>query len=135
MGFRKGKKARFGGAKWRPEKLSTIAPAGAQHSGGHSHGIPITGSRPGALRRSVDVPAAAAGQARRRAYRRMKTKAYAVSQRVRKRVEEIFGWMKTVGDLARTRFVGRWKILQEMLVTGAAYNLLRLVRLTTPATG
>jgi transposase len=76
-----------------------------------------------------------AGQARRRAWRRMKTKGYAISQRVRKRVEEIFGWMKTVGDLARTRFVGRWKILQEMLVTGAAYNLLRLVRLTTPATG
>jgi len=43
-----------------------------------------------------------AGQARRRAWRRMKTKGYAISQRVRKRVEEIFGWMKTVGDLART---------------------------------
>jgi len=71
----------------------------------------------------------AAGQARRRAWRRMSTKAYATSQRVRKRVEEIFGWMKTVGDLARTRFVGRWKIHLEMLVTGAAYNLLRLVRL------
>ena len=75
-----------------------------------------------------------AGQARRRAYRRMKTKGYAVSQRLRKRVEEIFGWMKTVGDLARTRFVGRWKILQEMLVTGAAYNLLRLVRLVPAET-
>ena len=71
-----------------------------------------------------------AGQARRRAARRMKTKAYAISQRLRKRVEEIFAWMKTVGDLARTRFVGRWKIRLEMLVTGAAYNLLRLVRLT-----
>jgi len=70
-----------------------------------------------------------AGQARRRAYRRMKTKGYAISQRLRKRVEEIFAWMKTVGDLARTRFVGRWKIRLEMLVTGAAYNLLRLVRL------
>ncbi|HUW99522.1 MAG TPA: IS5 family transposase [Phycisphaerae bacterium] len=73
-----------------------------------------------------------AGQARRRATRRMKTKAYAISQRLRKRVEEIFGWMKTVGDLARTRFVGRWKIRLEMLVTGAAYNLLRLVRLAPP---
>jgi transposase len=70
-----------------------------------------------------------AGQARRRAHRRMKTKAYAISQRLRKRVEEIFAWMKTVGDLTRTRFVGRWKIRLEMLVTGAAYNLLRLVRL------
>jgi transposase len=74
----------------------------------------------------------AGGQARRRAWRRMKTMGYAISQRLRKRVEEIFGWMKTVGDLARTRFVGRWKILQEMLVTGAAYNLLRLGRLKPP---
>src|SRR6202171_1208075 len=31
---------------------------------------------------------------------------YAVSQRVRKRVEEIFGWMKTVGGLRRTRYRG-----------------------------
>ncbi|MCX5648048.1 MAG: transposase [Planctomycetota bacterium] len=73
-----------------------------------------------------------AGQARRRAHRRMKTKAYAIGQRLRKRVEEIFAWMKTVGDLARTRFVERWKIRLEMLVKGAAYNLLRLVRLTPP---
>jgi hypothetical protein len=31
---------------------------------------------------------------------------YAVSQRVRKRVEEIFGWMKTVGGYRKTRFRG-----------------------------
>ena len=67
--------------------------------------------------------------ARQRAQRRMQTRGYQISQRIRKRVEEIFGWFKTVGGLARTRFVGRWKILQEMLVTGAAYNLLRLARL------
>jgi len=70
-----------------------------------------------------------AGQARRRAKQRQKNKGYQLSQRIRKRVEEIFGWFKTVGTLARTRFVGRWKIGQEGLITGAAYNLLRLVRL------
>jgi len=31
---------------------------------------------------------------------------YAVSQRIRKRVEEIFGWMKTVGGFRRTRYGG-----------------------------
>ena len=61
----------------------------------------------------------------------MKTKGYTISQRVRKRVEEIIGWMKTVGGLARTRFVGRWKLAQEALMTGAAYNLLRMARLET----
>ena len=32
---------------------------------------------------------------------------YAVSQRIRKRVEEIFGWMKTIGGFRRTRYRGR----------------------------
>jgi len=53
----------------------------------------------------------------------------AISQRVRKRIEEIFGWCKTVGRLARTRLIGRWKITQEVLLTVSAYNLVRLVRL------
>lgn len=68
---------------------------------------------------------------RQKAVQRMTTKGYAISQRIRKRVEEIFGWAKTVGRMARTRFVGRWKIAQEQLITGAAYNLLRLARLKT----
>jgi len=67
--------------------------------------------------------------ARDQARQRMRTKGYQISQRIRKRVEEIFGWFKTVGGLARARLVGRWKIAQEMLMTGAAYNLLRLARL------
>ncbi|MHC4092844.1 MAG: IS5 family transposase [Planctomycetota bacterium] len=75
--------------------------------------------------RGGDKPA----EARRRAKRRMKTQGYAISQRVRKRVEEIFGWCKTIGQLARTRFVGRWKIKLAGQVTAAAYNLLRMARL------
>ncbi len=69
------------------------------------------------------------GAARRRARRRMTTKRYALSQRLRKRVEEMIGWMKTVAGLARARFVGRWKISQAAQIVGAAYNLLRLARL------
>ena len=52
----------------------------------------------------------------------------AVSQRVRKRVEEIFGWWKTIGGLARAWFIGRWKLQQQAEITAAAYNLLRLAR-------
>lgn len=89
---------------------------------------PHTPIRDGPLRATDD-----AGQARRRARRRMKRIGYAISQRVRKRVEEIFGWLKTVGGMARTRFVGRWKIGQELLASGAAYNLLRLTRLRPAA--
>jgi transposase len=72
----------------------------------------------------------AAVRARRRARQRQRTRGYQISQRIRKRVEEIFGWCKTVGLLARTRLVGRWKITQDMMITGAAYNLLRLANLT-----
>lgn len=69
------------------------------------------------------------GAARQRALKRMKTKAYAISQWIRKRAEEIYGWCKTVGHLARTRLVGRWKILQEAQITAAAYDLLRMAKL------
>jgi len=70
-----------------------------------------------------------AGWARRRAFGRSRTKGYAISQRIRKRVEQIIGWSKTVGRLARTRFLGHERIEMEALITGAAYNLLRMTRL------
>ena len=85
------------------------------------------------VRRGRIVATDAGGYARRRARRRAWTKGYAISQRVRKRVEEIFGWAKTIGGLARTRFVGRWRILQQTLITASAYNLLRIAKLR-PAT-
>ena len=69
------------------------------------------------------------GKARQRALERMKTAAYSISQRIRKRVEEIYGWCKTVAHLARVRLVGRWKILQEAQITAAAYNLVRMAKL------
>ena len=67
--------------------------------------------------------------ARRRAKHRQKTKGYQTSQRIRKRVEETFGWTKMIGGLKRSRHVGRWKIYQQALVVNAAYNLLRMARL------
>lgn len=68
-------------------------------------------------------------QARRRAKQCKNTVGYQISQRIRKRAEEIIGWMKTLGGLARARFVGRWKIEQQILITASAYNLLRIARL------
>ena len=59
---------------------------------------------------------------------------YLVSQRKRKRIEEIFGWMKTVGGLKRSRFVGIAKTQLAAYMVGAAYNLLRMARLQ-PTTG
>lgn len=55
---------------------------------------------------------------------------YQVSQRLRKRVEEIFGWMKTVGGLRKTRYRGRARTWSAAYLVAAAYNLLRVSRLT-----
>lgn len=54
---------------------------------------------------------------------------YAVSQRVRKRVEEIFGWTKTVANFRRTRYKGKPRTEMASRLVGAAYNLLRIARL------
>ena len=54
---------------------------------------------------------------------------YAVSQRIRKRIEETFGWMKTVGGLRKTRYRGRERVQMHAYLVGAAYNLLRIARL------
>ena len=51
---------------------------------------------------------------------------YAVSQRMRKRVEEIFGWIKTVGNLRKTRHRGRRRVDWMFAFTAAAYNLVRM---------
>jgi transposase len=72
-------------------------------------------------------------RARRRARRRQKTKRFKVAQKVRKRVEEIIGWDKVVGGMRRSRHVGRWKILQQVLLVNAAYNLIRMARLGAQA--
>ncbi len=69
------------------------------------------------------------GDARRRMLRRMKTLGYRISQKARKKVEQIFGWLKQPGGLRKVRHVGRWKIQQVAYLWGAAYNLLRLAHL------
>jgi IS5 family transposase len=55
---------------------------------------------------------------------------YAISQRLRKRVEEIFGWMKTVGNLRKTRHRGEERVGWVFTLTATAYNLVRIRNLT-----
>jgi len=51
---------------------------------------------------------------------------YDVSQRLRKRVEEIFGWGKEVGPIRKTKFRGKDRVGFQMLLTLAGYNLIRM---------
>ena len=55
---------------------------------------------------------------------------YAISQRVRKRIEEAFGWMKTIGGLRKTRYRGRERVQMHAYLVGAAYNLVRIAKLS-----
>ncbi|MGH8390496.1 MAG: IS5 family transposase [Pseudomonas sp.] len=56
-------------------------------------------------------------------------KSYAVSQKKRKRVEEIFGWLKTYGGLRKTRFIGQARVQLHATLAACAYNLLRMAKL------
>jgi len=67
--------------------------------------------------------------ARTRMRERLESVGYQISQRCRKKIEEYFGWMKTVAGLGRSRWVGRWKLQQQLELTAAAYNLVRMRKL------
>ena len=61
--------------------------------------------------------------------RTLKSKSYQISQRCRKKVEEIFGWMKTVGGFRKTRYKGIARTGLCAYIVGAAYNLVRMSKL------
>jgi transposase len=54
---------------------------------------------------------------------------YVVSQRIRKRIEEAFGWAKTVAGLRKARHRGLPKVDWQFTLAMAAYNLVRLPKL------
>ena len=59
---------------------------------------------------------------------------YTASQRKRKRVEEVFGWMKTVALQRKTRFRGTERVGWMFTLAAAAYNLVRMRNLQTATT-
>lgn len=58
---------------------------------------------------------------------------YATSQVIRKRVEEIFGWSKSIGGLTQVKLRGLAKVKALFTFALAAYNLVRLPKLLAPA--
>ena len=51
---------------------------------------------------------------------------YEISQRKRKRIEECFGWMKTIGLMRKTRHKGTARVGWMFVFTAAVYNLVRI---------
>ncbi len=58
---------------------------------------------------------------------------YALSQLIRKQVEEAFVWMKTVGGLRQTRYRGRLRVQMHAYLVATAYNLIRMAKLSAAA--
>ena len=87
------------------------------------------------LRTMKVTPHVAQNTARRSAIDRRTTRhpGYAASQRIRKRIEEAFGWIKTVAGQAKTRFRGLERVGFAFTVAAAAYNLVCLPRLLAGA--
>jgi hypothetical protein len=87
----------------------------------------------GKLRKRKIMPHVAANTTRRGGSamdgRTTRHPGYQISQRMRKKVEEIFGWMKTIGGFRRTRVKGEDRTRLTGWFVGAAYNLLRMARL------
>lgn len=60
---------------------------------------------------------------------------YAISLRVRKRIEEVFGWMKVQAGTAKTKLRGLAKVEAAFTFAAVAYNLIRLPKLIAADTG
>jgi len=84
------------------------------------------------LRRRKIVPHVAANTKRKGGSaidgRTTRHQSYTISQRIRKRIEEIFGWTKTVGGFRKTRYRGADRTQMAAWWVGAAYNLLRMAK-------
>jgi transposase len=89
--------------------------------------VPLTGEpRDPEKVQTKDRPKVAA---RNRMKARQTSEGYRLSQKCRKKIEEVFGWLKEIANLGRSRVVGRWKMQQMLEIGAAAYNLVRLRKL------
>ena len=59
---------------------------------------------------------------------------YDISQRCRKRIEEVFGWIKSSAGLAKVKLRGRERVDAAFTLALAAYNLIRLPKLLAALT-
>lgn len=103
---------------------------------GADRGYDTRGFVAGCRERGVTPHVAQYQHARRRSAidgRTTRHAGYRISQTIRMRIEQVFGWLKTVGGLRRTRFRGRRKTQFAAYLAGAAYNLLRVSRLRSCA--
>lgn len=64
-----------------------------------------------------------------------KTEGYLTSQVIRRRIEEIFGWVKTIGGMRKSRYRGTARTHMALQMVAATSNLLRMAKLATAPPG
>ena len=135
--YRKGSsheaKLYFSGHDTRPVDAATASPG--ERSAPTRHTTRATSSRRFAsagVMPHVAQRITARSRARTSTVERRGHAGYRISQRRRKRVEEIFGWMKTIAGLRKTRFHGVRRNALWAQFCASAYNLLRMAKLPTP---
>ncbi len=60
---------------------------------------------------------------------------YEISQRERKRIEEVMGWAKEIGPVRKTKFRGTERVNFQWLLTLTGYNLIRMRNIEAAAPG
>lgn len=80
---------------------------------------------------AIDGHLSKTGKRRKTAVDRRTTRhaGYDISQRCRKRIEEVFGWIKSSAGLAKVKLRGRERVDAAFTLALAAYNLIRLPKL------
>jgi transposase len=80
---------------------------------------------------SIDGRLSKTGRRRKTAVdgRTIRHAGYDISQRCRKRIEEVFGWIKSSAGLAKVKLRGRERVNASFILALAAYNLIRLPKL------
>jgi transposase len=118
----------YGAAEWHAALLL------AERIGG-DHAVTLGGDKGYDVKALVEelrsmniIPHVAQNGSRRSAIdgRTVRHPGYAISQKKRKRIEEVFGWMKTIGLLRKLRHRGLEKVGWMFTFTAAAYNLVRI---------
>jgi len=113
-------------------EMLRLKPAGKRVTLGADRGYDASGFV-GALRELHVTPHVAQNMNNRRSTidgRTTRHEGYELSQRKRKRVEEVFGWFKTVALQRKTRFRGKDRVGWMFTLAAAAYNLVRMRNLT-----
>ena len=106
------------GAPWAPTKPTTVATS--------STALRVLQVTPHVAQNTSNRSSAIDGRTTRHA-------GYEVSQQKRKRIEEIFGWLKTIGLLRQTRHRGRRRVGWMFVFSLAVYNLVRIRNLAEQA--